>query len=253
MNLPRILVIDDLYGRTRREGRNQDRYDFCYRLKLVDITGDEIGRGEAQKIDQPIAEAVFCGGQVEEGGVVRNDAEQVLRVIRGGWYSVPVWSLVLLDLHFKTGRVGPDGEPEGTHRDRDPRGYFGLELLERIKAEYSDLPVVVLSAMERDPIEAEFSRRLAHVFQEKDRLTHQRLGELLQTYGLVEDERGLIIGRSKAMLMCLREARRIAATGGANVLLLGETGTGKELLARYIHDMSPNRGGKFVRVNLHAI
>jgi DNA-binding NtrC family response regulator len=253
MNLPRILVIDDVYGRTPRDGRNQDRYDFCYRLKLVDITGDEAGRGEAQKINHPVAEAVFCRGQLEEAGAVRNDVEQVLRVVREGWNSVPVWALVLLDLHFKTGRVGLDGEPEGTHRDRAPNNYFGLELLERIKAEYNDLPVVVLSAMERDPIEAEFSRRGAHAFQEKDKLTHQRLGELVHTYGLIDDDRGLIIGRSKAMLMCLREARRIAATGRANVLLLGETGTGKELLAQYIHDMSPNRDGRFVPVNLHAI
>jgi len=253
MNLPRVLVIDDLYGRTPRQGRNQDRYDFCYRLKLVDVTGGEAGHGEPQKIEKPVAEAVFCQGQVEEDGVVRNDAEQVLGVIRDGWNSLPVWALVLLDLHFKTGHVGPDGEPEGTAHDRDPGNYFGLQLLERIKSEYSDLPVVVLSAMERSPVELELSRRLAHVFEEKDKLTFQRLGDLLRTYGLIEDERGVIVGRSKPMLMCLREARRIGATGKANVLLLGETGTGKELLARYIHDMSPNRTGKFVPVNLHAI
>jgi len=253
MSQPRILVIDDLYGRTPQQGRNQDRYDFCYRLKLVDVTGDEAGHGEPQKIEKPVAEAVFCRGQVEEGGVVRNDAEQVLGVIRDGWKSIPVWALVLLDLHFKTGPVGPDGEPGGTDQERDPSNYFGLQLLQRIKSEYSDLPVIVLSAMERDPIEAELSRRLAHEFRDRNRLTSQGLADLLREFGLVEDERGIIKGRSSAMLKCLLDARKAAATGKDNVLLLGETGTGKELIAHYVHDMSPKRGGPWRVVSLHTI
>src|SRR5690242_11232459 len=39
----------------------------------------------------------------------------------------------------------------------------------------------------------------------------------------------------------------------ATVLLLGETGTGKSLVARAIHDLSPHRGGRFVSVNCAAI
>src|SRR5437899_1439315 len=120
MRSPRILVIDDVYGRAGSGELNRHRYDFCYRLKLIDVTGDEAGHGEPQKIDQPVAEVMFCRGQVEEDGTVRNDAEQVLRVIRDGWNSLPVLALVLLDLHFKTGRVGSHGEPEGTAQDRDP-------------------------------------------------------------------------------------------------------------------------------------
>jgi two-component system, NtrC family, nitrogen regulation response regulator GlnG len=61
-----------------------------------------------------------------------------------------------------------------------------------------------------------------------------------------------LIGESPAMVRLREEARRVAATD-LPVLLQGETGTGKELLARALHDASPRRGGRFVAVNLGAL
>jgi PAS domain S-box-containing protein len=63
---------------------------------------------------------------------------------------------------------------------------------------------------------------------------------------------GVIIGQSQAIRNVLELARQVAATD-STVLLLGETGTGKELIAAYIHEMSARRGRIMVRVNCSAI
>ncbi len=61
-----------------------------------------------------------------------------------------------------------------------------------------------------------------------------------------------IIGESPALKDTLTSARTVAPSD-ASVLILGETGTGKELIARAIHDMSPRRGKSFIKVNCAAI
>jgi DNA-binding NtrC family response regulator len=61
-----------------------------------------------------------------------------------------------------------------------------------------------------------------------------------------------IIGDSDAMLDVVKQVRRVAETD-ATVLLQGETGTGKELFARAIHELSARRDGPFVAINCAAI
>ena len=61
-----------------------------------------------------------------------------------------------------------------------------------------------------------------------------------------------IVGNSAPLQELLRQVRTVAATD-ATVLLLGETGTGKELVARAIHRLSPRADSKFVNVNCTAI
>ncbi len=61
-----------------------------------------------------------------------------------------------------------------------------------------------------------------------------------------------IIGRSPAMLGVYRVTRRVAGSN-ASVLILGETGVGKELIASAIHVLSHRSGGPFVRVNCGAL
>lgn len=61
-----------------------------------------------------------------------------------------------------------------------------------------------------------------------------------------------IIGKSPALLRVLNEVREVADTNAA-VLILGETGTGKELIARAIHDASPRRDRALVKVNCAAM
>lgn len=66
------------------------------------------------------------------------------------------------------------------------------------------------------------------------------------------DEPGSIIGRSSAIRSVLEVVERVAPTD-ATVLVIGETGTGKELVARAIHEQSDRADGPFVAVNCAAL
>jgi transcriptional regulator with GAF, ATPase, and Fis domain len=61
-----------------------------------------------------------------------------------------------------------------------------------------------------------------------------------------------IIGQSAALKAILKQVETVAPTD-SNVLIYGETGTGKELVARAIHDLSGRRQGTFVKLNCAAI
>ncbi len=70
--------------------------------------------------------------------------------------------------------------------------------------------------------------------------------------GCVEDRFEEIIGNSPALESVLAEVERVAPTD-STVLVLGETGTGKELIARAIHSISPRCGRPFIKLNCAAI
>ena len=63
---------------------------------------------------------------------------------------------------------------------------------------------------------------------------------------------GEIVGESAALRRVLKQVETVAPTD-STVLILGETGTGKELIARALHDLSPRRERTFVKLNCAAI
>ena len=88
------------------------------------------------------------------------------------------------------------------------------------------------------------------VTEARDRLEEERLyleSEIRSEYNF-ED----IVGKSAALRKVLEQVAIVAPTG-STVLLHGETGTGKELFARAIHNLSPRRQRTFVRLNCAAI
>jgi formate hydrogenlyase transcriptional activator len=90
----------------------------------------------------------------------------------------------------------------------------------------------------------------AQIGELRDKLAEERLyleDEIRTTYNFEE-----IIGESAGMKNVLAQVETVAATN-ASVLVLGETGTGKELIARAIHDLSPRRERTFVKLNCAAI
>jgi len=256
--LPRILIIDDLFGRTLPDGPNPERTHLCVQLGLRDVTGDGGASGAAGR--NQVAEAVFCRGQrpatARVGDTVENDLAGTLEVVRQGWTDPSLaqpWSLVLLDLCFYTGRVTAasdartPGMPEGQPGDDDPARYFGLQVLEEIHRECPQLPVLILSAMPREEVSREFTRRGALGFVPRSEANSREiLRDSLWRHGLVPDESGLIVGRSRPLLLALRAARRCAPAARLHVLIQGERGTGKDLLATFINRAGP-RGDRGAR------
>jgi formate hydrogenlyase transcriptional activator len=94
----------------------------------------------------------------------------------------------------------------------------------------------------------------ALAFQEiealKDKLAKEKayLEEEVRT----EHEFGDIIGQSPALLSVLKKVATVAPTD-STVLVCGDTGTGKELIARAVHELSPRKGRTFVKLNCAAI
>ena len=88
------------------------------------------------------------------------------------------------------------------------------------------------------------------VVEARERLAEERnyLTEEIRT----EHDFEAIIGQSPALKRILKQAELVAPTG-STVLIMGETGTGKEVLARAIHDISPRRERTFVSINCAAI
>ena len=146
-------------------------------------------------------------------------------------------------------------------------GMSGIDLLRRIRADYPEVLVIMLTAFGTVESAVEAMKAGAYDYITKPvrpdelELVARRSLEHLQ---LLEENRSLrssldakygfenIIGRSNSLLYVLDMAARAAQTE-ATVLIHGETGTGKELLAKAVHFNSGRREKPFVTINCGAI
>jgi len=148
-------------------------------------------------------------------------------------------------------------------------GAEGLELLEKLRLLDPELPVVVMTAWGNVPLAVEAMRRGAADFIEKPWDNARLLGVLRAQMALarsarrqrrLEAENALLreegdaefIAESPAMQRVLALVARVAPSD-ANVLVLGENGTGKGVIAQRIHALSARASQPFVKVNMGGI
>jgi two-component system C4-dicarboxylate transport response regulator DctD len=147
-------------------------------------------------------------------------------------------------------------------------GLSGLELLAEVQRRDADLPVILLTGHGDVPMAVEAMRDGAYDFLEKPFSPDALLNGLrraLDKRGLVLENRRLhqqagqraqlessLLGMSRALQNLRRQVLDLAALP-VNVLIRGETGSGKELVARCLHDFGPRAKKPFVALNCAAI
>src|ERR671932_2052191 len=143
-------------------------------------------------------------------------------------------------------------------------GIDGLEALKRIRELDPAAVVVMISGHGTIQTAVEATQLGAYDFLEKPLDTDRVLVTLrnaLQHLDLQEENVRLrqavesryeIVGKSYAIRALIEKIERVGPTP-ARVLITGENGTGKELVARALHRLSPRAGGPFVEVNCAAI
>ena len=169
--------------------------------------------------------------------------EEALEMVRA---QAP--ELIMLDMNFSRFTTGDEG----------------LTLLRQIKLFRPEVPVILMTAWGSIPLAVSGIRAGAFDFITKpwdNRVLLQRIATALEVTRPNGPEvkgsrppfdRSFIIGRSPALLNVLDTIERIAATD-APVLIMGENGTGKELIAEAIHRNSRRSAGPMVKVNLGGI
>jgi two-component system nitrogen regulation response regulator NtrX len=143
-------------------------------------------------------------------------------------------------------------------------GVDGMEVLRKLRAIDETLPVIMISGHGTTATAVEAIRSGAIDFLDKP-LSSERvivtLRNVLRQSALTTENRDLrvameakyeLVGQSPALRRVLEAVTRAAPTN-ATVLLLGESGVGKELVARTIHRNSPRASQRFVQVNCAAI
>jgi two-component system response regulator GlrR len=135
-------------------------------------------------------------------------------------------------------------------------GMDGIELLDRVQQAYPQLPVLIITAHGTIPEAVGATQRGAVGFITKPVDRDDLLEKVRQATKLYGRSQEIVEAswptRSSRMQALLTETQA-AARSNASVLIRGETGTGKEVLARYIHRCSERADGAWITVNCAAI
>jgi two-component system nitrogen regulation response regulator NtrX len=143
-------------------------------------------------------------------------------------------------------------------------GMDGIETLQKLKASHPDMPVIMISGHANIEIAVKATKMGAYDLLEKplsiekvllavDRALEKR-GLELENKMLRENllKKCRMVGDS-VKIRQLQEQIKMAAQSNSRVLILGESGSGKELVAQLLHENSPRADGPFIEVNCAAI
>jgi DNA-binding NtrC family response regulator len=138
-------------------------------------------------------------------------------------------------------------------------GLSGLDLQEKLAVSCAQVPIIFLTGHGDIPmtvraVKAGAANFLTKPFDDEDLLNaiRQCLTSYLEDEVRADQNMGNMVGESDGFQDVLTNIQVVAPTGAA-VLIEGETGTGKELVARAIHDQSSRGKKAFIKVNCAAI
>ena len=154
-------------------------------------------------------------------------------------------------------------------------GMDGFEVLRRVRSVAPETEVIVITGVKEaenafralregafdffnkpfkvEDLNAAIQRTVRYQVLRKE--TNRMQARLDQFEAQERERSGLnaIIGESEVVVKMKAQIQQVAATGQTTVLIIGETGTGKELVARAVHSESDRAGGPFIPVNCSAI
>ena len=198
--------------------------------------------------DQVLRRQLFWALDSEHTVLEADSREAAIAQLEGGCVQV-----VLCDLHLPPDL---DGISEG------------LAIIEAARAARPSIPVIVITGSNSRQIALEaigagaygfFEKpfneaEVTHIVRQAARVRHleEENLKLRASLGSVFYGFGRLLGSSPALERVMQQARAVADTS-ATVLLSGENGTGKEMLARAIHEESPRADGPFIAVSCAAL
>jgi DNA-binding NtrC family response regulator len=161
----------------------------------------------------------------------------------------------------------PEFAPNVILADVELPGMNGLELLGHLVEEIREIPVIIITGRGSDERVVQAIEAGAYWYIEKPlkfpvlqallKRALERVQDKHQVAALTRELRdagklGVLVGSSGAMQDVMRQVE-MAAPSTASVLITGETGSGKEMVARSIHMLSPRSARPFVAINCSAI
>ena len=138
-------------------------------------------------------------------------------------------------------------------------GMHGYDLLKHINNNYSELPVIIMTAFAdmQAAVDSYGSGAFEYIpkpfdLDETIKIVQRALEKKPSTRGLKSSPKTDIIGKAQSMQMVFRAIGKLSNTN-ATVLVQGESGTGKELIAKSLHKNSPRHDMPFIALNMADI